>query len=244
MPLGISGSLAANPDKLRCPRQIACRPGRDILGEHQKTGKLDYQGAIGRPWTKPGAPPSQRDWLGITLIPAHTPQAKGRVERLWGTLRDRHLVWLRLEGISDMDTASASLPRFIEAYNARFSVRSADAGSAFVPLTSGGGLDTLLCVRHERTTDNCDCFSLLFLLSELTLPCRFRQAAGKKKIQFLFNGGIGFLALYSNRYCLVSLPGWPGKGKTTQPFSVLPDVVKLPLQKTYYAGGRVNPVVA
>jgi hypothetical protein len=84
----------------------------------------------------------------------------------------------------------------------------------------------------------------LFLLSELTLSGRFRQAASKKQIQFLCNGGTGFLARYANRYYQVTLPGWPGKGKTTQPFSVLPDAVKLPLQKMYCADGRVNPVVA
>jgi hypothetical protein len=91
------------------------------------------------------------DRLGITLIPAYTPQAKERIGRLWGTLQGR----LRLEGLSDMDTANVALPRFIEAYNAQFSVDSANAESAFVPLASGDDLDTLLSVRHERTTDNC-----------------------------------------------------------------------------------------
>jgi hypothetical protein len=112
---------------------------------------------------------------------------------------------------------------------------TASAGSVFVPLTSGGGLDTLLCVRHERTTDNCGCFSFQNLLFQAGSD----RPPAKKQIQFLFNEGIGFLALYANRYYQVSLPGWPGKGKTTR----LPDVVKLPLQKTYCADGRVNPVV-
>jgi hypothetical protein len=135
-----------------------------------------------------------------------------------------------------MDTASASLPRFIEAYNARFSVQSAGAGSAFVPLTSGGGLDTLLRIRHERTTDNCGCFSFQNLLFQAGSD----KPPAKKQILFLFSGGTGFLARYANRYYQVSLPGCPGKGKTTH----LPDVVKRLLQKTYCAGGRVNPVVA
>ncbi|MDR3115096.1 MAG: hypothetical protein LBU25_06205, partial [Treponema sp.] len=51
------------------------------------------------------------DLLGITLIPAYTPQAKGRIERLWGTLQDRLPIWLRLEGVSGMDAANAALNR-------------------------------------------------------------------------------------------------------------------------------------
>jgi hypothetical protein len=107
------------------------------------------------------------DRLGITRIPAYTPQAKGRIERLWGTLQDRLPDWMRLEGIRDMDAANAALPRFIEAYNAQFSLESADTQSAFVPLASNDDLDILLAVRHERTTDHCGCFSFQNLLFQI-----------------------------------------------------------------------------
>jgi transposase len=190
----------------------------------------------GKPLDKTQFATIVEDRLGITLIPAYTPQAKGRIERLWGTLQDRLPVWLRLEGVCDMDTANAALPRFIEAYNAHFSVESSDAESAFVPLASGDNLDTLLSVRHERTTDNCGCFSFQNVLFQVDSD----RPLAKKKIQFLFNERIGFRALYDKRYYQVSLLGWSGKRTTTH----LPDVVKILLQKTYYADGRVNPVVA
>lgn len=58
--------------------------------------------------------------LGIEPIHANTPQAKGRVERANQTLQDRLVKELRLQGISDIETANAWLPEFIEAYNNRF----------------------------------------------------------------------------------------------------------------------------
>jgi transposase len=89
--------------------------------------------------------------LGITLT-AYSPQAKGRIERLWNTLRDRLSVWLRLNGITDREEANQMLPHFAEEYNARFAVPAESPDSAFVPLTSDDDLDKLLAVRCRQTT--------------------------------------------------------------------------------------------
>ena len=58
--------------------------------------------------------------LDIAIIHANTPQAKGRVERANGTLQDRLVKEMTLKGISDMETANAWLPTFVERYNQRF----------------------------------------------------------------------------------------------------------------------------
>src|SRR5712664_2127739 len=58
--------------------------------------------------------------LGITYIPANSPQAKGRIERLWGTFQDRLTSELRLAGATDLPTASEVLRRFLPDYNRRF----------------------------------------------------------------------------------------------------------------------------
>ena len=58
--------------------------------------------------------------LGIAYIAAHSPQAKGRIERLWGTLQDRLVVELRLRGIATVEAANAFLPAFIADFNRRF----------------------------------------------------------------------------------------------------------------------------
>lgn len=68
--------------------------------------------------------------LGIECIHAHSPQAKGRVERANQTLQDRLVKEMRLAGISDMDSANAWLPGYIADYNQRFAVKPKDASDA------------------------------------------------------------------------------------------------------------------
>jgi transposase len=65
--------------------------------------------------------------LGITLIGAASPQAKGRVERGHGTHQDRLIKKLRLRGISDVDAANAFMPEYVTAHNARFAIPPASA---------------------------------------------------------------------------------------------------------------------
>jgi hypothetical protein len=68
--------------------------------------------------------------LGIGLISAHTPQAKSRIERLWGTLQDRLPLWFSLNGITRAEQANAALAVFIAGYNAKFAAgpESDDSG--------------------------------------------------------------------------------------------------------------------
>jgi hypothetical protein len=100
------------------------------------------------------------DRLGIALISAHTPQAKGRIKRPWKTSRDRLPVSFALNGVIRAEQANATLPAFIAEYNGKFAVPPESGESAFVPLTAGkDNIDTLLAVRHERATDKCGCFS-------------------------------------------------------------------------------------
>lgn len=63
--------------------------------------------------------------LGIAYLGAHSPQAKGRIERLWQTLQDRLVAELRLAGINSLEAANAFLPAFIADYNRRFRVAPA-----------------------------------------------------------------------------------------------------------------------
>lgn len=88
--------------------------------------------------------------LGIDMFPAHSPEAKGRIERLWNTLQSRLPVELALRGIKTMQEANAFLPEYIEKFNAQFSVEPEEAYSAFVPLPHTEDLDRLLCVTLER----------------------------------------------------------------------------------------------
>ncbi|MGI6540787.1 MAG: ISNCY family transposase [Bacillota bacterium] len=66
------------------------------------------------------------DELQITHIPAHSPQAKGRIERAWETLQGRLPIEMRLAGINTIEQANEFLLRYIPRYNARFAVPAAD----------------------------------------------------------------------------------------------------------------------
>src|SRR5271156_4838168 len=89
--------------------------------------------------------------LNIDIICANSPQAKGRIERAFGTLQDRMVKELRLAGVSSMAAANAWLPGFITAYNTRFGRDPANAKDLHRPLMQTDDLDEILAWREERT---------------------------------------------------------------------------------------------
>jgi transposase len=92
------------------------------------------------------------DQLGITFIAAQTPQAKGRIERLWGVLQDRLSSELRLAQVSDIDSANALLRRFIAHYNRRFARTPRETEKAWRPAPEN--LERICCFTHERVVSN------------------------------------------------------------------------------------------
>jgi transposase len=90
--------------------------------------------------------------LGITFIAAHSPQAKGRVERLWGVLQDRLCSELRLAQACDIDSANAVLRKFIADYNRRFARTPREAAQAWRPAPAD--LQRICAFRHERIVSN------------------------------------------------------------------------------------------
>jgi transposase len=92
--------------------------------------------------------------LGIELIAAYSPEARGRSERMFGTLQGRLPQELRLAGIIDMEAANRYLAEvFIPEHNRRFREAAAEAGTAFVPW-AGANLADILCIQEERTVGN------------------------------------------------------------------------------------------
>lgn len=92
--------------------------------------------------------------LGIEPIYALSPQAKGRIERLWGTLQDRLVAELRLAGITSLAAANAFLPGFTAAFNARFARPPAEAVPAWRPVPRGLDLARLCSLYTEATVLN------------------------------------------------------------------------------------------
>jgi transposase len=92
--------------------------------------------------------------LGITLIPAYSPEARGRSERVFRTRQDRLPKELALAKITDRAAANRYLTeQFLPAYNRRFAVPATEPGTAFVPWV-GTSLAEILCVQEERVVAN------------------------------------------------------------------------------------------
>lgn len=88
--------------------------------------------------------------LQIDSIAAGSPQAKGRIERLWGTFQDRLVVELRLARVVDRDGANAFLPGFLERFNARFVVPALDPAPAWRALPEVVRLERVLVFKYTR----------------------------------------------------------------------------------------------
>ena len=126
------------------------RYGRPVALYTDRTGIYRPQGG-GQAPTQMGRVLAE---LGIRWIAAHSPQAKGRIERSFGTLQDRLVKELRLAGVSDMEGANAVLDRLLEEHNARFAVAPADRADAHRPLGRELDLDAILSVQETRQVAN------------------------------------------------------------------------------------------
>ena len=119
--------------------------------------------------------------LNIDIICANSPQAKGRIERAFGTLQDRMVKELRLAKISTIAAANAWLPGFIIGYNARFGREPLNAKDLHRPLTDADDLDEILAWREERTVTN----NLTLYYDRMMLmldPTPFARGLVRKKV--------------------------------------------------------------
>ena len=96
--------------------------------------------------------------LGINQILANSPEAKGRIERLWETLQGRLPQEFYLNGIDTVEKANEFLKTYILEFNSQFSVQPKSNDSFFIPIEKDI-LDEILCARFERKTDKTGCFS-------------------------------------------------------------------------------------
>jgi transposase len=92
--------------------------------------------------------------LGVQLTHARSPQAKGRIERLWGTFQDRLASELRLAGASNVDDANQVLWRFLLKHNRRFVVAAQDPATAWLAWPKDKRLDEFFCFKYHRVVQN------------------------------------------------------------------------------------------
>ena len=92
--------------------------------------------------------------LGVTVIHANTPQAKGRVERLFRTLQDRLVKEMRLVGIKNVSQANEFLRSYLPLYNRRFKVKAVSEADVHQAIPHRSVLAGIFCIREERTLRN------------------------------------------------------------------------------------------
>lgn len=89
--------------------------------------------------------------LGISAIPARSPQAKGRIERLFGTFQDRLVSELHLANIATLADANQFLASYLPQFNTQFAVPAADVTGAFRPWDPAQDLAQICCFKYQRT---------------------------------------------------------------------------------------------
>ena len=92
--------------------------------------------------------------LGVKVIHANSPQAKGRIERLFNTFQDRLVKELRLEGAGTINEANKVLERFLPKYAKKFCVRALYSKDLHRPIPKGIDLNRILCIKTKRTLRN------------------------------------------------------------------------------------------
>ena len=118
--------------------------------------------------------------LGVGSIAARSPQAKGRIERLWGTLQDRLIKELRLADVRTLEEANAFLPGFVLRFNDRFACPPADPDPAWVPLPQDCDLAYYFAARETRQVRADHCLSWQGQLLQLEVGADAPSLAGKR----------------------------------------------------------------
>jgi len=138
--------------------------------------------------------------LGITHIPSYSPQGRGRMERVFGTLQKRLPQELRLARIKTVAAANRYLKdRFVLDYNARFAVPAAEPGSAFVRYV-GRPIEDVLCVQEDRVVGADNCVSWHRRSLQIP-PQRHRQHYVRARVR-VHEYPDGHLAIFDGPRCL------------------------------------------
>jgi hypothetical protein len=128
--------------------------------------------------------------LGVEVIHAHSAQAKGRIERLFGTLQDRLVKEMRLRGIKSLAGANQFLEEYWPIYNRKFAVRARGDGDLHRSLPKGLKVENILCVKATRALRNDFTVAYNRKLYQIEDPTRAAQV----KVHERVDGSIVILA--------------------------------------------------
>lgn len=174
--------------------------------------------------------------LGITLIPARSPQAKGRVERLWETLQSRLPVEFKLAGIKDISAANTFLAEYIPKFNAKFAVEPTNLEPAYAPLKEDIDINNILCFKQIRTIDNGCVFSFKGKYFQPVFNGHIAPIPAKSQVDVLVSPHFGIRVQFKNVVYDV-IPFVKSK-KSSIPGTAKEKRIYRPPENHYYKYGR------
>ena len=153
--------------------------------------------------------------LGVEIIHANSPQAKGRIERLFRTLQDRLIKEMRLKGIKTIGEANLFLEGYLKRNNKRFSIEAAEKEDLHRPLAEGFDLDGVLCIKTKRALRNDFTVAHNKKLYQILEPANTKYVIVEERINGSMhishnNKALGFKEIYSR----------PLKEKPKKPFKI------------------------
>ena len=191
--------------------QLVRTQGRPLALYHDRHSIFQHNPK--RPWSPAEQVAGQQDptqfgrllaELEIASIAARSPQAKGRIERLFGTLQTRLVVELRLAGAQTLDDANTVLAAFLPKYQQRFQVPAATAGSAYRPWDLPCRPEEVFCFKYQRVVAADNIVRLgEHRLQLLPTPQRASWARATVEVHERLDGS---LAVYYQGMCLASQP--------------------------------------
>jgi transposase len=129
--------------------------------------------------------------LGVTLILAHSPQAKGRIERLWNTFQDRLVSELRLAKAKTMEQATVVLERYLPVHNRKFS-KPVQAQPAWTK-ASVQRIEQALCFKQQRTVANDHTVTFDGVIFQIPKKSPYRSYANRRvDVHVLLDGAVEF----------------------------------------------------
>ena len=160
--------------------------------------------------------------LGIGSIPAGSPQAKGRVERGWGTLQHRLVIELRLAGATDRASADEVLAGYLPRYNARFGVPAADPEPAWRPVPPGVDIRAVCAFRYDRVIANDATVRIGGLVLDIPRQAGGRSLAGRPVEVRMELGGRLVVADGTRELLVTSAPMDPGRLRDLERAGIAP----------------------
>jgi transposase len=142
--------------------------------------------------------------LGIKSIAARSPQAKGRIERLFGTFQDRLRSELRLAQAKTLEEAHRVLRAFLRRFNRRFAVPAAKPAVAYQSVPGELKLEEVFCFKYDRTVGADNVVAFANQRIQIT-PCNGRQSyyRARVEVQERMDGSLG---VYYQGQCLATQP--------------------------------------